>query len=216
MSRYLEDAVRGIQRQQGLNVPVEIIVVDDGSTDDTAQLAKALNCRVIPIPASGAPAARNTGIRAAQGNYLLLHDADDILEEKALSVLYDALTASDCQIVCAQVKEFVSPELAAASQTFKPKEAPYFGVGAGCMLIRRTVFDKVGLFDETLRAGDAIAWQLTLHEKGIDVLKLPRLVSFRRLHLHNFSRVQKHQTFHDYASILRKRLLSSPGKQGQT
>ena len=58
--------------------PLEVIVVDDGSADDTAQLAAALGCRVIRQPNGGVCAARNAGILAANGNWIALLDHDDI------------------------------------------------------------------------------------------------------------------------------------------
>ena len=58
--------------------PDEVIVVDDGSTDDTAALAAALGARVISRPNGGLSAARNTGIQNASSEWIALLDADDL------------------------------------------------------------------------------------------------------------------------------------------
>jgi glycosyltransferase involved in cell wall biosynthesis len=58
--------------------PEEVIVVDDGSTDDTAALAAALGARVISRPNGGLSAARNTGIQNASCEWIALLDADDL------------------------------------------------------------------------------------------------------------------------------------------
>jgi glycosyltransferase involved in cell wall biosynthesis len=57
--------------------PVEVIVVDDGSTDDTTAVAAGLGVRVITRTNSGPSAARNTGIQMASGDWIALLDADD-------------------------------------------------------------------------------------------------------------------------------------------
>ena len=58
--------------------PAEVIVVDDGSTDDTAAVAAALGARVIGRQNGGISAARNTGIQNASGQWIALLDADDL------------------------------------------------------------------------------------------------------------------------------------------
>src|SRR5437868_14563891 len=60
----------------GVTQPYEIIVVDDASTDATAELAAEAGARVISINRRQIAAARNAGARAAQGNYLFFVDAD--------------------------------------------------------------------------------------------------------------------------------------------
>ncbi|MCD6290609.1 MAG: glycosyltransferase [Anaerolineae bacterium] len=70
---------RCLRALQGQNLPAkeyEIIVVDDGSTDDTARVASAMGARLIRIPHGGPAAARNAGIRAARGEIILFTDAD--------------------------------------------------------------------------------------------------------------------------------------------
>jgi glycosyltransferase involved in cell wall biosynthesis len=82
-----------------LAADVEVVVVDDGSTDDTLALLAAYQCRtgqrlqVITQPNGGAAAARNRGVRAARGRYVLLLDADDTLLPTGLHTLRHALLA---------------------------------------------------------------------------------------------------------------------------
>ena len=72
--------------------PLEVIVVDDGSADDTAQVAKSLGCRVIRQPNGGVCAARNAGILEANGNWIALLDHDDIWLPTKLERQVDAAT----------------------------------------------------------------------------------------------------------------------------
>lgn len=88
--RYLHEAVTSVVAQTFSDW--ELIVVDDGSTDDTSQVAEQLiaqhadrSIRLIRQPNSGLSASRNAGIAAAQGRYILPIDADDALEPDMLA-----------------------------------------------------------------------------------------------------------------------------------
>ncbi len=74
--------------------PAEIIVVDDGSTDDTAGIARNLGATVISRANGGISAARNTGVRAARSEYLALLDADDLWMPEKLEVQLAAFAAA--------------------------------------------------------------------------------------------------------------------------
>ncbi|MEE0815985.1 MAG: glycosyltransferase, partial [Desulfovibrio fairfieldensis] len=85
--RFLPDAVKSVLGQKKDGLAVEIIVVDDGSTDDTADVAQRLGSSIQYIyqENQGLSAARNAGIRAAHGDYLVFLDADDLLTSGTLA-----------------------------------------------------------------------------------------------------------------------------------
>ena len=139
--KYLKEAIEGIKRQK---MDVEIIVVNDGSTDSTEQIAKGTGCVVINHAQSkGQVAAKNTGIKNAHGEYIIFHDGDDIMNNNALEVLYDTLEADQSlAAVMAKVKDFVSPDIEEPTQE-SVKADPYYGLFTGAVLMRHNVFALV-------------------------------------------------------------------------
>lgn len=91
-SRYLGDAIRSAFGQS--HPPIECVVVDDGSTDETAAVAGHLHAQVIRQPNRGVSAARNAGLAAARGELVVFLDADDVLLPTALETEAAALAAN--------------------------------------------------------------------------------------------------------------------------
>ena len=76
-SNYLREAIDSLKKQ---DVPVQIIVVDDGSTDDTAAIASGCGCEVVSHPfCKGQVAAKNTGLAVASGEFVMFMDHDDVI-----------------------------------------------------------------------------------------------------------------------------------------
>ncbi len=201
---YLKEAIEGIISQK---MNTEIIVVDDGSTDNTAEIAKDLGCTVISHPISKGPvAAKNTALKAAKGEYIIFHDHDDVMEEGALRRLYDEFEP-DIMAVEGKLHDWYSPDLTeeeCSKTSLKPE--PYWGLFSGAILIRKEVFDKIGLFNETITAGEIIDWQSKMDSNGLKIKKIDFVSAKRRIHLTNFGRTQVKTEFKDYAAILRAKL----------
>jgi glycosyltransferase involved in cell wall biosynthesis len=88
-ARYLADAVKSVHIQT--HPSIECIVVDDGSTDETSEVAARLGARVIRQQNRGVSAARNAGLRVARGELVVFLDADDVLLPDALARGAEAL-----------------------------------------------------------------------------------------------------------------------------
>ena len=202
-TNYLAEAVAGISRQE---VRVEVIVVDDGSTDSTAKLAASLGCTVHSIPPSGQPRAKNIGLGLAKGEFVLFHDHDDVLRPGALARLLATLK-DDTSLagVMAQAKDFVSPELdSAQASALAPRDEPYFGF-LGATLFRRRIFDFSGVFAEDHLASDAVDMLARIQAAGLTLCRMPFIAMDRRLHLSNVGRTRgKIMQFKGYAASLRQ------------
>lgn len=208
--KYIAQAVASV-RAQNWPGQVQILVIDDGSRDNTAAAAQALGVQVLRKTQGGAASARNEGLKLATGQLILLLDADDVLTEGALAAMADAMAENGTDAVFAMAEDFISDELTDAQKSeLRPRTAPYSGVLPGCSLIKRQVFETVGLFDDTMKSGETVAWLLKLRDAGIKSVQLPTVTLKRRLHLTNTGRTQQKQEMANYAALLRKRMMKKP------
>lgn len=99
---YLANCIESIEKQS--YKPLEVIIVNDGSTDQTGEVCQALtekydNIRLISLPDLGVSAARNAGMKEAKGDYLTFVDADDRIRPPMLQMLYEMLAQTHSQVV---------------------------------------------------------------------------------------------------------------------
>ena len=184
---YLAEAVESVLMQDYR--PLELIVVDDGSTDGSGEVARRYaEVRLIQQANAGNGSARNTGLQAATGEFLAFLDADDRFAPGKLSLQMRALDEDpDLDMVFGHVQEFVSPELDEETRaTIRPPAAtPMPWTAPNLMLIRRASFDRVGLFSTTVRVGVTVDWFARADEAGLRHRILPQTVLERRLHTQN-------------------------------
>ena len=202
-SNYIREALESLLAQ---GCRLEILVVDDGSEDNTAAIAREYGCTVLSHGTSMGPvAAKNTGLQAASGDY-------DRMREGALKTLCAALEEDpDASAVEAQVQDFKSPDCQDTNVLIRPE--PYYGLFTGAILIRRTVFDVIGLFPTAQTAGEIIDWSFRMRENGMTVKKIDLISTDRRVHGSNFGRTRRGEEFKDFAAILRARLAGNGGKR---
>ena len=204
--KYLKEAIEGIQKQ-GMNL--EIIVVNDASTDQTAQIASELGCIVVNHKKSrGQVVAKNTGLQNARGTYVIFHDGDDVMNEHALQILYDTLEADpSVSAVMGKVKDFISPDCENPSEQAKIiKPEAYYGLFTGAVLMQRKIFDQIGLFDENIHTGEIIEWKNKMQTHHLAIKTIDVVTTNRRVHDHNFGKTHRLTEFQDYARVLRQKL----------
>jgi glycosyltransferase involved in cell wall biosynthesis len=156
LGAYLDEAVSSVLAQTCQDL--EIVVVDDGSTDpETVALLDAYvrpRTKVIRTANRGLPAARNLGASHTTGRYLCMLDADDRLEPSYVARSVETLEADpDLAFVSHWVRTF-----GAADVEWRPERCDLdalleHNTVNGAAMVRRTAFDAVGGFDESMRKG---------------------------------------------------------------
>lgn len=189
--RYLGEALDSILAQTYRSL--EIIVVDDGSTDRTPGVAARYGDRVryVRQENGGPAAARNRGIDEARGNFLAFLDADDLWHNRKLALQTERFRARPGLGIClAHFKNFWAPELREEAKKFRshPLAQPTPGYFSSSLIARRAVFDAVGRFDERLFIGENTDWFLRARDRQIVMELLPDVLIFRRLHRDNTTR----------------------------
>jgi glycosyltransferase involved in cell wall biosynthesis len=210
---YLSDAIESIMNQTYRNL--EIIVIDDGSTDNTKEVA----LRFAPLvryyyqPNGGIAAAWNRGIKLASGDFFAFLDADDLWTDNKIEQQMNVIREdAKLDIAFGLVKQFYSPELSEGErQKLRCPDDMVPGVSAITMLIRRESFFKVGWFDTQWRKGIFSDWYLRARECGLVSHILPRLVAQRRLHQTNHGIVNRDKSI-DYVRMLRASLYRRRGR----
>jgi len=189
--RYLREALDSILVQT--HPVLEIVVVDDGSTDGTADVVRSYgdSVRYLWQPRSGPVVARNLGLGVVQGEFVAFLDADDRWHPEKLSrqvVRFRARPELSASVT--HVLNFWSPELAESMQSQSPgRLAPIPGYVTQTLLARRAIFDTVGSFDATLKHASELNWYLRAIAQGEVIELLADVLVYRRLHRHNFSRL---------------------------
>jgi cellulose synthase/poly-beta-1,6-N-acetylglucosamine synthase-like glycosyltransferase len=170
-----------------LDVPSEVIVADDSSTDRTAQIARQHGARVISVHHRQISATRNAGARDAHGDVLTFIDADTIVTSHAVCAAVEAVRAGAIGGGCA-IR--YTGRIPAYLRVFIPIEvwlAQKMRIAFGCFLFcTRQAFDAVGGFDTTIYATEEVTMSLALHHQGRFVC-LPECVSTsgRKLRTHS-------------------------------
>jgi glycosyltransferase involved in cell wall biosynthesis len=184
---YLGEAIESVLAQD--YEPVELIVVDDGSTDGTAEVARSFaDVTVVSQENGGNGAARNRAVENASGDLYAFLDADDRFTPGKLSLQKAALDADPgLDMVFGHVREFLSPELDEETRaSLRPPAAePMPWTAPNLMLIRRDSFHRVGPFTTAVRVGVTVDWFARAQEAGLRHTILPEVVLERRLHTQN-------------------------------
>jgi cellulose synthase/poly-beta-1,6-N-acetylglucosamine synthase-like glycosyltransferase len=171
----------------GAGEPYEIIVVDDDSTDATAEIAQAAGARVIHVRRRQIAAVRNAGARLAKGDVFFFVDADTRIETAHVVSGLEALRSG---YVGGSARIALDSEVPLWARIFlRVFSAVYFasnlGVGA-FMFMRREHFEAAGGFDEQYFAGEEMYLTIALKKLGrFQLLSQPITTSARKVRMHS-------------------------------
>lgn len=189
---YLAEAIDSVRAQTW--APVEIIVVDDGSSDNTRAVAEQYpGVRYVYQTNQGLSAARNTGMTYSRGDYLVFLDADDWLYPDGIAYNVGQLEARPDAAFVSGAHDKVDSERRLLAEEVIPienehylrlLEGNYIGMHA-TVLYRRTVFDQL-LFDTTLRACEDYDLYLKIARR-FPVLHHTHKIAAYRIHTTNMS-----------------------------
>jgi glycosyltransferase involved in cell wall biosynthesis len=205
--RYLGEAIESVLAQTYRNL--ELIVVDDGSTDRTGEIAASYGdpVRCIRQENGGMAASRNRAIPEARGDYLAFLDADDRFPPDKLERQLAVFEADpELDIVYGHVTEFLSPDLdedALALLRAPEHDVPW--PTPNLMLVKRESFLRVGLFSSDLKVGIGVDWHARANELGLRSAVPPILALERRLHAEN-NGIRQREAKPQYLHVLKAAL----------
>jgi glycosyltransferase involved in cell wall biosynthesis len=199
--KYVGAAIESILAQN--YHPMQIIVVDDGSTDCSAAVARRFPQVEYHFQGNAGPAtALNKGLAEAKGEFIAFLDSDDLWTEGKLERQLGAFTNDPTlDMVMGNVEQF--------RETGPDTPPVSLGIFKGylkmAMLIRRDAMFRVGLFDPQWKTGDFIDWYIRATEIPLKSVMLPEVVARRRIHETNMG-IRQRDVQRDYARIMKMAL----------
>jgi len=213
--RYLAQAIESILAQT--HPPVEIIVIDDGSSDDSSGIARKFGkpVRCQRQQNLGISAARNQGVELSSGQYLAFLDADDLWLPDKLRLQLEALRLEPAlDAAFTRIRQFYSPDISAETR----KNAAFSqelmaGYTASTLLVRRASFLLHGQFDTLRRAGEFIDWFTRARERGLRFLLLDDVLALRRIHDNNTGIRLRQENRSEYLRLIKSTLNRRRGEK---
>jgi len=206
--KYITEAINSVLKQE--YHPLEIIVVDDGSTDKTQDKIKEFGYQITYIyqENGGTAKARNNGIKNAKGDYFAFLDADDIWVENKLKMQMEIFAKNpEIDLVFGQVQQFYSPDLdeSIKKQIYCHPE-PLIGYIPTVMSIKCEAFFIIGEFTTKWKIAEFCDWYARVKESDLNVAIPLVVMAKRRLHQANKGRENKQEANLEYVRMIKASL----------
>ena len=208
--RYLAATLDSILEQTYR--PLDVLVIDDGSTDGTATVAAGYEAdvRCIGQENQGCPGAMNRGIGEAAADFVAFLHADDLWHPDKLTLQMNVLLGRpEVDICVAHMQQFWDDDLADEAERYSEHRVaqPHPGYTGGAIVGGRAVFvDRVGLFDASLSHGWDLDWFMRAERTGITVELLPDVLLYHRAHRSSLSRSQPAEAREEYLHLLKSNI----------
>ncbi len=191
---FIEESIESVEASLQ-HIAHEVIVIDDGSTDETRRILHQRRHRLHAIyqQSSGPSSARNAGIARARGSYIAFIDADDTWTPDHFTELYETLLANPkSQIAMGYSQRYESTEQEITQNIplhlHHKHGGPVFMPTFGCALFASNVFRNVGAINPDYRLHEDVDWYLHALERNIGIAVTRRVVYHYRMHEHNTSK----------------------------
>jgi glycosyltransferase involved in cell wall biosynthesis len=202
--RFVAEALVSIFGQT--HQPVEVIVVDDGSTDGTPEVLAELAGRIRTIRQEnqGPAAARNAGLEVATGTFIGCLDAHDLWHRDKLERQLARFAERPELMACfTSFRNVSGVESTEGDPMLDPAAWPVTPFSPCTLLARREVFDRVGVFDPKLRRGEDTEWIMRMMLRKIPYESMPEVLLDRRIHRANLTREQP-PTYHNVVDAIKQ------------
>ncbi|MDQ6797293.1 MAG: glycosyltransferase family 2 protein [Actinomycetota bacterium] len=172
--RFLAEAVESVTAQS--RAPDEVVIVDDGSTDDTAEVARALEERMPALrvisraPARGPATTFNDGVRATTGNLVVILSADDRLSTNYLELTERRLDDSSISFAYTDAHLFGAESGVLPAGPFDRRELMRENLCNGSAMFRRTLFDELGGFRSDFDKHGLEDWEFWVNAVSRDAI----------------------------------------------
>ena len=191
--KYLIDSIESVINQN--YSPMEIVVVDGGSTDQTIEIISELfpKIKIINQTRFGLGGAAQDGIEALDTDLIAFQDSDDIWTPGRLIQMVESLINSkDLSAVLGAVEHFLSPELdQVENQNFLIHKGLQPGFGLPALLIYKKIFNQIGPFEEGFPYGEYMEFIDRFRLKGLQIKQLEISTLKRRVHKTNYTQGAK-------------------------
>jgi glycosyltransferase involved in cell wall biosynthesis len=182
--RFIEEALRSILEQTV--PPASIVVVDDGSSDRTAEIADSLapSISVMRRTHAGIGAARTAGVEATTSEFVAFLDADDLWLPHKLERQLEAVDADpSLDAVFCLIDEFHDPVDVPPAGVRRPQRSVAAALSSAA-LVRRDLIERLGSFSTT-PLGEWIEWWARARARGVSEHFVPDVLTRRRIHASN-------------------------------